>query len=170
MHRALGIALALSACGPAAVAPKAAPERSEQKPTPAAGKHELSALSARERGFVDELKKDVQELSVKLGERNVDKKWELAGAADFLAGELEGMGYPLGRQGDEIDGVAAQDLEVEIKGQKARDEIVIVGAHYDTAAGSPGADDNASGVAAALALARRFKSATPRPRRVAGSG
>ena len=39
-----------------------------------------------------------------------------------------------------------------VPGRKA-DEFIVVGAHYDTARGSPGADDNASGVAALLALA-----------------
>jgi Zn-dependent M28 family amino/carboxypeptidase len=38
------------------------------------------------------------------------------------------------------------------------DEIVIIGAHYDSVQGSPGANDNASGVAAILNLARRFRS------------
>ena len=42
------------------------------------------------------------------------------------------------------------------------DEIVILGAHYDTVDESPGADDNASGVAALLALARTFAHTTPR--------
>src|SRR5205814_8680392 len=35
-------------------------------------------------------------------------------------------------------------------------EIVVIGAHYDSVIGCPGANDNASGVAALLALARRF--------------
>lgn len=38
--------------------------------------------------------------------------------------------------------------------------VLVVGAHYDTAPGTPGADDNASGVAALLELARRFKGKT----------
>jgi Zn-dependent M28 family amino/carboxypeptidase len=37
-----------------------------------------------------------------------------------------------------------------------RDEIVVIGAHYDSAVDTPGADDNASGVAALLALANAF--------------
>jgi len=48
----------------------------------------------------------------------------------------------------------------EIRGTS--DEIVIVGAHYDAIDDLPGADDNASGVAALLALARRFENAKPR--------
>lgn len=38
--------------------------------------------------------------------------------------------------------------------QKDSDEIIVIGAHYDTAHGFPGADDNASGVAGLIELAR----------------
>ena len=44
-------------------------------------------------------------------------------------------------------GVACTNLEVERLGQERPGEIILVGAHYDTVEGSPGADDNASGVA-----------------------
>jgi Zn-dependent M28 family amino/carboxypeptidase len=44
----------------------------------------------------------------------------------------------------------------ERSGNSAPDEVVVVGAHYDSAPSTPGADDNASGVAGALELARRF--------------
>lgn len=49
---------------------------------------------------------------------------------------------------------------MEIRG--TTDEIVVVGAHFDAIDDLPGADDNASGVAALLALARRFENAKPR--------
>jgi Zn-dependent M28 family amino/carboxypeptidase len=50
----------------------------------------------------------------------------------------------------------ARNLVGEIAGAVAKDQIVIVGAHYDSVKGTPGADDNASGIAALLALARHF--------------
>jgi Zn-dependent M28 family amino/carboxypeptidase len=46
----------------------------------------------------------------------------------------------------------------EIAGSARASEVVLVGAHYDTVAGCPGANDNGTGVAALLALARRFAS------------
>jgi Zn-dependent M28 family amino/carboxypeptidase len=46
------------------------------------------------------------------------------------------------------------NLEAVLPGHGAADEIIVVGAHYDSVAGSPGANDNASGVAALLELAR----------------
>ena len=48
------------------------------------------------------------------------------------------------------------NIEIEIRGQDLAHEIIVVGAHYDTERGSPGADDNGSGVAAVLALSRWF--------------
>lgn len=41
-------------------------------------------------------------------------------------------------------------------------QVLLVGAHYDSVSGSPGADDNASGVAALLELSRLFADVTPR--------
>src|SRR5580698_10285514 len=39
--------------------------------------------------------------------------------------------------------------------------IVLIGAHYDSVQGSPGADDNASGIAALLEIARAFAETPP---------
>jgi Zn-dependent M28 family amino/carboxypeptidase len=78
-----------------------------------------------------------------------------------LAEQLEGAGYGVDRTGNEVDGVMTMNIAVEVHGSANDTEIVLVGAHYDSAHGCPGADDNASGVAGVLALARRFKSATP---------
>src|SRR2546422_4983712 len=47
----------------------------------------------------------------------------------------------------------SHNLEVVIPGGNRADEIVVVGGHYDTAEGSPGADDNGSGSAAVVVLA-----------------
>jgi Zn-dependent M28 family amino/carboxypeptidase len=47
-------------------------------------------------------------------------------------------------------------LEAQITGKTRSGEIVVVGAHYDTVPGTAGANDNTSGVAATLALARKF--------------
>jgi Zn-dependent M28 family amino/carboxypeptidase len=57
--------------------------------------------------------------------------------------------------------VRVENLIVEIRGSSRANEIVIIGAHYDTVDGSPGADDNASGVAALIALAKLFENRGP---------
>ena len=104
-----------------------------------------------------ELRLHVTHLAEEIGERNVlHRPGELARSADYIEGELAGAGYEVRRQAYEVSGVTCCNLEVEIPGDAQRDEIVIVGAHYDSVAGSPGANDNGSGVAALLALARKF--------------
>jgi Zn-dependent M28 family amino/carboxypeptidase len=52
--------------------------------------------------------------------------------------------------------VSVLPISLELLGQDRPQEILIVGAHYDTERGSPGANDNASGVAAVMELAREF--------------
>jgi hypothetical protein len=140
-----------------------------QSPTPASAADQPgppterphSPLTARETALVKELRRDVEQLAASIGERNADKKWELASASDYVAGELEAAGYYLERQGFEVGEIVAQNLGVELKGGGQGDDIVVVGAHYDSAPGTPGADDNASGTAALLALARTLKDARP---------
>jgi hypothetical protein len=50
------------------------------------------------------------------------------------------------------EGSHAKNVIVELPGASA--DLVIIGAHYDSADGAPGADDNASGVASTLEFAR----------------
>ena len=54
-----------------------------------------------------------------------------------------------------------RNIEVEIKGATRAQEIIVVGAHYDSVMGAPGANDNGSGVAAVLELARLWRNAQP---------
>jgi Zn-dependent M28 family amino/carboxypeptidase len=103
-----------------------------------------------------ELRLHVRHLAEEIGERNVSQRpRELARAADYIEGELAGAGYEVHRQAYEIAGVTCSNLEVEIPGAANAGDIVIIGAHYDTVPGSPGANDNGTGVAALLALARK---------------
>lgn len=50
---------------------------------------------------------------------------------------------------------------LKFSGRQAYRQPVVVGAHYDTVPGSPGADDNASGLAVLLELARHFSAHPP---------
>ena len=75
-------------------------------------------------------------------------------AADFIETSLARAGLTPRRESYDLRGQACHNIEVEIRG--TRPEILVVGAHYDSVFGSPGANDNASGVAGLLALARRF--------------
>ncbi len=86
----------------------------------------------------------------------LNRPQELAMAADWIEAQFEAAGYDVQRQEYEVTGVTCCNLEAKIAGDGQPEEIVIVGAHYDTVIGTPGANDNSSGVAAMLALARRF--------------
>jgi Zn-dependent M28 family amino/carboxypeptidase len=105
-----------------------------------------------------ELRRDVEALCA-IGPRNTFEPEHLAAAADYV--EKAFAGYAVERQQYDADGVSVANLIVEIRGTTRPEEIVVVGAHYDSIDGTPGADDNASGVAGMLALARRFANAKP---------
>jgi hypothetical protein len=125
------------------------PGRSHQGPLPAADE-QLFALAA-------ELRQDVTHLAVEIGERNaLHHPRELAVAAEWIEGQFRQAGYEITRQQYEVAGVPCCNLAAEILGTAQPDEIVVIGAHYDSVLGTPGANDNGSGVAAVLALARRF--------------
>jgi hypothetical protein len=108
----------------------------------------------------DALRRDVTQLAGTIGERNITLAREYGLAADFIEQSLHEAGYTPARQTYTVEGVVCANIEAELPG--ASKEIIIIGAHYDAVDGSPGADDNASGVAAMLALARTFAHSTPR--------
>jgi Zn-dependent M28 family amino/carboxypeptidase len=113
----------------------------------------LPPLTDSQRALAAELHRDV--LVVCAGEaRSVPET--LAPAADYIEKELIAAGYKPARQYTS----GGDNIEAEIAG--ATKEIVVIGAHYDTVDESPGADDNASGVAGVLAMARRLAHAKPR--------
>lgn len=155
---ALGLCLAAACGAPGPLRTGAGPAATASvSSAPASAASALPPLADRERALAEALKRDVVALAVKIGERNVTKKWELASAADFLSESIEDAGLAVGREGYEVDGVAALTIDTTLRGGERGDEVIVVGAHYDSAAGSPGANDNATGVAALLALARELR-------------
>jgi len=113
-----------------------------------------ASLSPDEVTLREELRADVQKLAGEIGERNMWRYPQLNAATDFIEASFSRAGLHPRRESYELRGQACQNIEVEIPG--ARPEILLIGAHYDSVFGSPGANDNGSGVAATLALARRF--------------
>ncbi len=81
---------------------------------------------------------------------------ELVQVAQYLETTLAQTGYPVEVQEYSVADQSFQNLILEIPGRTKPDEIVVVGAHYDSVVGVPGANDNGSGVAAILAIARRM--------------
>lgn len=115
----------------------------------------LPALTAEQLEIKTGLERHVQHLAGVIGERNVNSGDSLAATANYIDGEFRNMGltphrleYQAGDKGPFIN------IEVELYGTTAADEILVLGAHYDTSWMTPGADDNASGVAVLLEIAR----------------
>jgi len=80
----------------------------------------------------------------------------LEAAADYLAQTLSDLGYQVEEQTFPEHGRLFRNVMASLPGLTRPEERILVVAHYDTVANSPGADDNASGVAGVLELARVF--------------
>ena len=100
-----------------------------------------------------------------IGERNLWSYGALERAAQYISMRLTASGYTPRRQTYELAKLPLSNVEAVLEGTARAAEIVVVGAHYDTVVGCPGANDNATGVAAVLELAQRF-SGRPQPRTI----
>lgn len=116
----------------------------------------LPLLSQDEIDIGNHLKAHVTYLATAIGERNLSRPETLQAASSYLQNILEQEGYAVAKQNYSVGGRTATNLEVRIAGGNTNPETIVVGAHYDSALGTPGANDNASGVAAVLELARLF--------------
>lgn len=122
---------------------------------------ELPPLTQKEVALRDALQRDIETLGSEIGERNFLHYKQLMAAADFLDASFAQAGYKVQRQGYTVNNQTYYNLEVEIPGTQRADEIVIIGGHYDSVSGSPGANDNGTGAAATLELARLFAGKKP---------
>jgi len=109
--------------------------------------------------LADRLRGHVTHLAVEVGPRNVFRPDALHAAADYIRREWAAQNYQVHSQYYQAMGVKSENLEVRRIGKAKPEEIILVGAHYDTVLGTPGADDNASGIAALLELTRMFATA-----------
>ncbi|UCG79288.1 MAG: M28 family peptidase [Nitrospirota bacterium] len=99
----------------------------------------------------------VKILSSDIGVRSSFDLKELNRAAEFLTGEIEGLGMKAIYEEYDVSGKTYRNIIVELPGSRYPEKMLVVGAHYDTAPGTPGADDNSSGVAGLLEICRRLK-------------
>lgn len=121
----------------------------------------LPAPTPAQQAIATRLLADVTHLATTIGERRTPA--QLAAAEQWIEGELRAAGFEVRRQAfTDAQGREVGNLEVVVPGREPALPQIVVGAHYDTVAGSPGADDNASGVAANLHLARTLRTAAPR--------
>ncbi|AFY73521.1 putative aminopeptidase [Synechococcus sp. PCC 7502] len=119
-------------------------------------KGELPPLDREEESLRDALKQNLEILAGEIGDRNYLNYANLKAAEDFLSNSWKSYGFEVKKQIYEVNGQAFTNLEIEILGSDRAEEIVVIGAHYDSVAGCPGANDNGSGAVGVLELARLF--------------
>lgn len=130
---------------------------------------ELPPLTESESLSSARMRSTVSWLADTIGERSMGRRNTLERTSRFIVDSLRALGYVVAEHRYPVAlgavGREATNVEATLTGRSRPDEIVLVGAHYDTAVDTPGADDNASGVAGLLELARLF-AARPSPRSI----
>ena len=109
-------------------------------------------LSADERRTRERIVSHLTHMAGTIGERNMQRYAALEDTRCYITAAFEAIGYcvrqePLSARGRPVSNIVAAH-------HGASGPDVVVGAHYDTVPGSPGANDNGSGVAGLLELAR----------------
>jgi aminopeptidase YwaD len=104
---------------------------------------------------IENLKRHVQ--SIHFDRSPYDHPLELEQAAQYIKGEFVKVGLDAKEGSFKWEGKSYKNIIAEKKGITSPDRVLIVGAHYDTVPGSPGADDNASAIAVLLEVARNIQ-------------
>ncbi|HEY2861335.1 MAG TPA: M28 family peptidase [Terracidiphilus sp.] len=117
----------------------------------------LAPLTIEEANLRDQLSVDVNYLSVTVGDRSYLRPRSLQAAADYLSSQLRAQGYTVTSLPYSADGLTVNNLETIVPGTEPALGQVIVAAHYDSVAGTAGANDNGTGAAAALEIARLLR-------------
>ncbi len=103
----------------------------------------------------------VHALSVVIGSRSIREYGKIREAEQYIRTFLDKQEIPFELQGYDHEGNRYNNIVVSLEGDSRREETIIIGAHYDTVSGTPGADDNASAVAVLLELCRALKDYRP---------
>jgi Zn-dependent M28 family amino/carboxypeptidase len=118
-------------------------------------------IAGADEALLKSLRRDVDILARQIGPRNPQHYAALVQAAEFCQRSFRGAGYAPRLQRYHVRDREFANIIAEIEGSARRAEIMVVGAHYDTHKDSPGANDNASAVAALLHLARALAGSAP---------
>jgi Zn-dependent M28 family amino/carboxypeptidase len=105
---------------------------------------------------VASLRRHVESLAGTIGERNVWTYSALQRTAEYIEGQFRASTYEPQRQTYDVARLPVSNIEATLPGTTRAGEILVLGAHYDSVMGCPGANDNATGVAALVELASRF--------------
>jgi Zn-dependent M28 family amino/carboxypeptidase len=98
-------------------------------------------------------------LAREIGVRSHRDQERLRKAADYITAQLTSFGYEVRRRPFLFRGNVHENVVAELAGASSPEKILVIGAHYDTVRTTPGADDNASGVAGLLGLAQALAGA-----------
>jgi len=118
-------------------------------------------LSEQEKEISSNLRSHVFMLADEIGERNIWLPQKLKAAAAYIEKVWQDQNFVVQQQEYAARDVESANLIIEVPGTSIPQEIVIVGAHYDSVLGSPGANDNASGVASLLEISRLLAGIKP---------
>lgn len=102
--------------------------------------------------LIERLKRHVYKLSAEIGDRSVFRYEQLQQAQKYITSEFRSLGYRVELQEYKVYGKSVHNIIAVKKGTTNSEELIVVGAHYDTCF-NPGADDNASGIAGLIELA-----------------
>ncbi len=119
----------------------------------------MTTLDTQIEGLQQNLRQHVYRLADEIGERNLQHSEALHATEDYISRTWQQQGYVVERQAYQERSIECANLEVTRFGITRTEQIILIGAHYDTVEGSPGANDNGSGVASLLELSRLFQSA-----------
>ena len=86
-----------------------------------------------------------------------DRSLELEQAAQYIRREFLKIGLEAKEDLFHWEGRTYRNISAEKRGTTSPDKVLILGAHYDTVPGSPGADDNSSAIAVLLEVARNIQ-------------
>ena len=107
------------------------------------------------------LRSVVTMLAREIGVRTYRDLDRLERTVQYVSGEFAAAGLAVSTQSFTYDGKTYRNVIAELKGSRSPEKVLVIGAHYDTVRTTPGADDNASGVAGLLGLARLLANRPP---------
>lgn len=96
-------------------------------------------------------------LSKEIGSRSLREYDKITQAQNYIETFLQGIGFPYVLQSYAANGKIFSNVIAVLPGGDDRPETIVIGAHYDTVWNTPGADDNASGVAVLLEMCRALQ-------------
>lgn len=118
----------------------------------------LSAETREKKAIYKNARDIIHHLSVDIGERTIRKYDNLERTKRYIIDYFTRYGVPPTEETYVVNGRKVSNIIAEIEGDECPGTIIVVGAHYDTIEDTPGADDNASGIAGLLEMFRLLSS------------